>query len=265
MAERPEDILRDRRDGGENAAGGGPVPGDLDIGGLLRGAAGAPREPAFRDRALEALRKPVHAPDLSRQILDRVGVRRRWLTRRAIRQLTWKRGILGAALVLALGGAFLAQRVAPEHTVLAGRQRPLAALADAASNESVHAMERVFREMRSVQARVVEDPVMAALAARRGVEDPTDAPVVLGAGGGMPASAAGAETFAAGVAVRKPGVLPWAVAFSGSAPEGARPSGLTLTRMPTGSSHEGVAPLWFAYEALNGGEPEPGVTLILDR
>ena len=102
-------------------------------------------ESAFRESFRSEMRGrlgSIHAandaPDLSDAILNEVGRRRDWLSgadRRAIRFGRW--GVVAVAL-LALGGALVAQRVAPVETVIpaAAPERPIAEFVRTVSSEA---------------------------------------------------------------------------------------------------------------------------------
>ena len=65
-------------------------------------------------RAIDELRRPVHAPDQTRAILDRVDTHRGWMRPRSRRRVTIGRYAAAGLLLGLVAGAFVSQRVAPD-------------------------------------------------------------------------------------------------------------------------------------------------------
>lgn len=118
----------------------------------LAGSPGTARDMVRTQRALDALRRPVHAPDLSRSILDRVHRHSPLLTRRQVRHVRLGRLASAAALVLVIAGAFVMQRMHPRVAGL-GLVPPspmgeLAASVPADATDAINTLRETARAVR---------------------------------------------------------------------------------------------------------------------
>lgn len=99
-----------------------------DSGDLFKGLRANPakaREFAATRRAVEDLRRPVAAPDLTNAILDAVHAKRPWLRDRDVWGVRIGRLGLVAALLLVLGGVLLQRRATPDAPVWNAGPAPL--------------------------------------------------------------------------------------------------------------------------------------------
>lgn len=101
------------------------------------------REVVGMQRALEALRRPVRSPDFSRSILNEVDRRRRWLHPGMLRRIGAARIAAAAALLLVVGGVYVAQRIAPDATRLTAREAPLGDFVQAVSVDAAGAFDSI--------------------------------------------------------------------------------------------------------------------------
>jgi len=103
-------------------------------------------------RMLDALREPVKAPDLSRQILAEVDRRTPMLTRRGVRHVRLGRVAAAAALVAIIAGAFVAQRFNPGIVEVGSAEpRPLASLRSLVTQDAADAVNTLQQTARAVE------------------------------------------------------------------------------------------------------------------
>jgi hypothetical protein len=113
-------------------------------------------------RALDALRTPVKAPDLSQSILAEVGRRRGgWLTGTTRRVVTLGRFAVAASLLLIVTGGFVADRLSPGALDMGDSQTPLASLVEESRESASRSIERVRASIAEVQTAAAT-PVKAA-------------------------------------------------------------------------------------------------------
>lgn len=146
------------------------------------------------DRAVEALRAPVVAPDFSAAILDEVGRRRGWLGASLQRLVSIGRLAAAAVLLLALGLTLAAKRWAPDSGVFPSAATPIADVTECAASDAdcnVSGIRRAlnwndFTGPTVMSARVLDiGSVRAALVAPAGLTpamNPAD-PTPIGAAG----------------------------------------------------------------------------------
>lgn len=110
----------------------------------LSADAEAARDLVRTQRAIDALRQPVRAPDLSRAILAKVNERRPLMTRRSVRRVHAGRLMGALAFVGVVAGAFLLQRFSPQVTRLGAEQpAPLANLSAGFAEDTADALTTV--------------------------------------------------------------------------------------------------------------------------
>ncbi len=85
----------------------------------------AAREVAATERAIEALKAPIHTPDMSYLVLSQLGGRHGFTTAAGRRQLWITRIAAAAVLVLTVGGAFAVQRFVPQAAHLVHHPTPV--------------------------------------------------------------------------------------------------------------------------------------------
>lgn len=131
---------------------------------LLRREPAKAREVVGMQRALSALRQPVDAPDLSAAILAKVGRKRGWLSDRGRVRIAVGRVAMAATLLLMVGGAFVAQRVAPGLTTAGFAPAPIDDLARAVPTETASAGRTFATAVESLGAAVQAAPVLNVVA-----------------------------------------------------------------------------------------------------
>lgn len=118
----------------------------------LRADPEAARDLVQTQRALDALRRPVQTPDLSRAILAKVNGRTPLLTRRGVRHIRVGRLVSAAALVAVIAGAFVIQRQHPQIVHIGGTDlAPIAEIAmcmPADTSDAVHTIRQTAKAIR---------------------------------------------------------------------------------------------------------------------
>jgi len=140
---------------------GADESGDLFKG--LRKSPKKAREFAATRRMVEDLRAPVHAPDLTRDILAAVHQRRPWLRDRDVWGVRLGRLGLVAALLLVLGGVLLQRRATPDAPVWNAGPAPLTELVRSSSE----ATQRTRHDAQAAIASIRADASLFGVAPRR--------------------------------------------------------------------------------------------------
>jgi len=102
--------------------------------------------------ALDAVRSPVRAPDLTASILDEVGRRRGWLDRPALRLVTVGRMAMAASFLLLVTAAFVTERVAPEAVRFSETPAPVTQLLETGHAEATNSLRNVARVFDSLKS-----------------------------------------------------------------------------------------------------------------
>lgn len=110
-------------------------------------------------RALDSLRTPVDAPDLSQSILAEVGRRRGWLPSRLRRYVTFGRVSIAACFLLMLTGAFIVERESPGALQLEEPEAPLTHLVQASRDEAAMGLNQFTSALESVRQSQSADAV----------------------------------------------------------------------------------------------------------
>lgn len=124
----------------------------------LRNDPAKAREIVGTQRALDALRQPVKAPDLSSKILAEVGRKKGWLSSQQRRTLSFGRVATAAALLLMVSGVFVLQRVAPQFTESGTRPAPIHELSAAVPADTAGAGRNVAAAFTDVLAVSLSQP-----------------------------------------------------------------------------------------------------------
>ena len=130
-------------------------PARLGLINAIRADQAAMRELRLTEDTLAELRRPVDAPDFSRQILDRTHNRRAFLPRRLRRFVDRGRLAAAAALLLALTVFTVAQRVWPDATRLTTAQRPVSDVPRAFFNDATNSVTAFTSSMEQARAALV--------------------------------------------------------------------------------------------------------------
>lgn len=118
----------------------------------IRSDDSARRDYEATQEALDALRAPVDAPDLSASILAEVGRRRGWLPTRLRQYVTFGRVSIAACLLLLLTGAFLVERESPGALTLSEPDAPLANLVETGRSEASVGFRQVSSAIESLRS-----------------------------------------------------------------------------------------------------------------
>lgn len=113
-----------------------PAEDEAALAHLLKRDAGAAMLFSESEAAIEALRAPVNAPDLTQDILAEVGHRRGWIGARLQRFVSVGRVALAACLLLALALTLTARRFAPEAPIFPNTPTPVSNIADCAADDT---------------------------------------------------------------------------------------------------------------------------------
>ena len=108
------------------------------------------KEAVWMQRAIDALTKPIHAPDFTASVLAQVGAKRAWLPRKD-RIAVW--ALRYAAVFILVGmsaAAYTLERIAPEATALTPRVAPVSSVVDAVSDTTQHARQAIPASLASV-------------------------------------------------------------------------------------------------------------------
>lgn len=146
------DLLRRGSAGAEARAGDSIPPDELIDAFFDREAGGADLSDALKRSApaagrveriqsmLDELRRPTRSRDLSASILAEVGRRRPWLPASMRRFVTGGRLAAAACFLLFVGGAFYAQRIAPDSVRFTTEPAPLTDLVSAGRADAASGM-----------------------------------------------------------------------------------------------------------------------------
>ncbi len=102
--------------------------------------------------ALDTIRTPVRAPDLSASILDEVERRRGWLDRPTMRIVTVGRLAMAASFLLLITAAFVTERVAPEAVRLSETPAPVTQLLETSQAEATSSLRNVASVIDSLRS-----------------------------------------------------------------------------------------------------------------
>lgn len=84
----------------------------------LRRDGRAARDVAWTQRALDALRRPVRSPDLTRAVLSKVGRKRGWVSESDRLWIRVARYSVAAVVLLTVAGVFVIERVLPRSAIM---------------------------------------------------------------------------------------------------------------------------------------------------
>ena len=108
---------------------------------------------ARTQRAIQMLRRPVEAPDVTARVLARVGARRGFLSRRTRGLVTAGRLVGVAAVLIVVLGAALTQRYAPDAVRFTPQVRPVSDLVRAGQNDAGAGAQQMADTLTAVARR----------------------------------------------------------------------------------------------------------------
>ncbi len=104
------------------------------------------------EAAIDALRLPVDAPDLSGSILTEVGRRRGWLGAKMQRFVAVGRVAIAACILLGLAVTLTARRLAPEAAVFPQASTPISTVTKCASDDTECSFNEIMAAIDEVDA-----------------------------------------------------------------------------------------------------------------